>query len=44
MELDYITHIRRTLHMYPELGFEEYKTTELIKSELDKMGIAYDSP
>lgn len=44
MELDYITNIRRTLHMYPELGFEEYKTTELIKSELDKMGISYDSP
>jgi amidohydrolase len=35
---------RRYLHQYPELSFHEFETTKFIKSELDKLGIPYDSP
>ena len=31
--------IRRTLHQYPETAFEEFKTTELIRRELERYGI-----
>ena len=37
----YLINIRRTIHANPELGFKEYETTKLIKSELDKLGISY---
>lgn len=30
--------VRRTLHMYPELSFQEYKTRERIKNELESYG------
>jgi len=33
--------IRRQIHMHPELGMKEFKTAQLIKDELDKMGIPY---
>nr|XP_043633284.1 IAA-amino acid hydrolase ILR1-like [Erigeron canadensis] len=36
--------IRRKLHEYPELGFEEYNTSELIRDELDKLGVEYTWP
>ena len=39
---DYAPHaveIRHEIHAHPELGFEEYKTTELIKKELKSYGI-----
>ncbi len=38
---DYMIKIRRELHMYPETEFEEFKTAEIIKRELDKMNIPY---
>ncbi|UBH07558.1 M20 metallopeptidase family protein [Macrococcus armenti] len=44
MELEYVTNIRRTLHENPEIGLKEHKTTALIKYELDKLGVQYDSP
>ncbi|XP_050229288.1 IAA-amino acid hydrolase ILR1-like 9 [Mercurialis annua] len=36
--------IRRKLHEYPELGFEEYNTSQLIRSELESLGIEYSWP
>ncbi|GJW54038.1 IAA-amino acid hydrolase ILR1-like protein 4 [Tanacetum coccineum] len=36
--------IRRTLHEKPELGYQEYETSKLIRNELDKMGINYRYP
>ena len=36
---DYIVGIRREIHMYPELRFEEFRTSELIVDELKSLGI-----
>ena len=41
---DWMIGIRRKIHENPELGYEEFETSELIKSELDKMGIPYKHP
>jgi len=38
---DYVIGLRRNIHMHPELGFEEFRTSELIMRELDGMGIEY---
>ncbi|KAI3956979.1 hypothetical protein MKX01_001013 [Papaver californicum] len=35
---------RRKIHENPELGFEEFETSKLIRNELDKMGIVYKYP
>lgn len=37
-----IINLRRTFHMNPELGFEEYETSKIIKDYLDKEGISYE--
>lgn len=39
--LEEIISIRRHLHAYPELSFEEYKTSEFIKEKLREFGISY---
>ena len=36
--------VRRKIHEKPELGYEEYETSEMIRKELDKMGILYEYP
>ncbi|KAI3514511.1 hypothetical protein L1887_12969 [Cichorium endivia] len=42
--VDYMISIRRTLHEHPELGYEEFETSKLIRTELDKLGIEYRYP
>ena len=41
---DWIVKIRRELHEYPELMYEEFRTSELIRRELDKLDIQYIHP
>ncbi|OWM66099.1 IAA-amino acid hydrolase ILR1-like 4 isoform X2 [Punica granatum] len=41
---EYMVRIRRRLHEYPELGFEEFETSKLIRAALDEMGIRYKHP
>ena len=42
-QLDYMIRIRRELHQWPELSFQEFQTAQRIKRELDKIGIPYRS-
>jgi len=41
---EWIINIRRELHEHPELMYEEFKTSELIRRELDKLEITYKHP
>ncbi|KAJ3680239.1 hypothetical protein LUZ60_016517 [Juncus effusus] len=43
-EKAWLVSIRRRLHEYPELRFEEENTSALIRSELDRLGIPYSFP
>ncbi|WP_132996286.1 M20 metallopeptidase family protein [Sporanaerobacter acetigenes] len=38
---DWVVLLRRDFHMHPELGMEEYRTSEKIVKYLDEMGIPY---
>ncbi|RLD57917.1 MAG: amidohydrolase [Bacteroidetes bacterium] len=42
--MEEIITIRRQLHQYPELSFQEYKTSETIRGLLDQWGIDYTFP
>ena len=37
--LKQMINLRETIHMYPEDGFKEFKTSEIIINELEKLGI-----
>ena len=36
---DWLVEIRRTIHMNPELGFEEVETSKLVAGYLEKFGL-----
>ncbi|MBM4338214.1 MAG: amidohydrolase [Deltaproteobacteria bacterium] len=36
---DWLVEIRRTIHMHPELGFEEVETSKLVSGLLEKFGL-----
>jgi len=38
-----LVELRRKFHRIPELGFEEIQTSKMIRTELDKLGIEYQS-
>ena len=42
--VDWMVGIRRKIHENPELGYEEFETSKLMRQELDKMGIPYKYP
>ncbi|CAH1425488.1 IAA-amino acid hydrolase ILR1-like 4 [Lactuca sativa] len=41
---DWMVGIRRRIHENPELGYEEFETSKIIRDELDKLGIDYKYP
>lgn len=41
---DWMVGIRRKIHENPELGYEEFETSKVIRTELDKLGISYKYP
>ncbi|CAI0628481.1 unnamed protein product [Linum tenue] len=42
--VDYMVSIRRRIHENPELGYEEFETSKLVREELDRLGIRYEHP
>ncbi|CAI9759050.1 unnamed protein product [Fraxinus pennsylvanica] len=41
---EWMVNIRRAIHENPELGFEEFETSKIIRNELDKLDIPYKYP
>lgn len=41
---DWMVRIRRKIHENPELAYQEFETSNLIKQELEKMGISCKHP
>lgn len=42
IDLTRLTHFRRELHQWPELGFQEHDTARRVKTELDRLGVDYE--
>ncbi len=40
---EWMKEIRRSLHLWPETAFEEFRTSSLIKERLDELGLEYRS-
>ena len=36
---DWLVEIRRTIHIHPELGFEEFETSKLVSEWLERFGL-----
>ena len=41
--LEDLIKIRRTIHKYPEIGYQEYRTSKFICEQLDAIGVPYRS-
>jgi len=41
---EWIVQLRRQLHRFPEVMYEEVRTSELVRRTLDELGIAYQYP
>ncbi|CAK8535878.1 unnamed protein product [Lathyrus sativus] len=41
---DWMVDIRRKIHENPEVGYEEFETSKLIRAKLDELGISYKHP
>ncbi len=49
LDIERLISVRRRLHQIPEIGYEEFKTAELIREELDRLNVTFipgipDSP
>ncbi|CAN1311136.1 IAA-amino acid hydrolase ILR1-like 1 [Linum perenne] len=42
--VDWMKRIRRRIHENPELAYEEFETSKVIREELDRLGISYRWP
>ncbi|XP_022993486.1 IAA-amino acid hydrolase ILR1-like 6 [Cucurbita maxima] len=42
--VDWLKKVRRIIHENPELAFEEFETSQLVRDELDRMDISYEYP
>jgi len=40
---DFIINTRRDIHRHPELGYQEFKTAELVAKQLDEIGVPYQT-